>query len=263
MRIGYEDGDTSGAGQECADSGAELLVRFAMWCGNSAHLSDADVGTHYQNASVLVDYLCDGFSEGPAEAGEYELRRFVDNVYIRTCSDVSIGAVLPDTLALLYGFLTVESGFQWPEWLEEILAERERYTMRLHQYLHILAAARDPERADIRNWLTDYRDDMDSRCLLLPTEFADGASWGETMGMRESALYDEANARWQRDRLRMLQESADMDDIRSELTARYLQWMHMPQDELDGQTPSAVILAEQDENGAEMRQAEPSGDDEA
>ena len=81
-----------------------------------------------------------------------------------------------------------------------------------------------PGKLGFADWCTELDEDLDSRCLLLPSSLGGGISWSETKGWREATLYDEANALWQSERMDLLAGGMHFEQMRDALVLSFQDW---------------------------------------
>jgi hypothetical protein len=244
---------------ELLDIGYDQLDRYVEWSETALKLDSRTSQQDVFNAEALMDYLANHHRKAIEDMNEYELRWFVFSHYIRKAmADAETEERLLSSLERFVGYLARMHEIEITDWMRSVLDETIYYHKRRTAYQALSAEDEQAWKIGFLEWCTELEDDLDMRCLLIPKDLGDGASWSDNMGWREATLRDEANALWQRERDQLLAEGMGYDQIRDQLRIAYLDWVDTPQGRLDGLSPSEMILAER----LEAPEAEDDGLDE-
>jgi len=231
--------------QELLDMGYEQLDGFVAWLETSLGMDTRTAQQDCFNAESLIDYLANYARKTAADHNEFELRWFLFNHYIRKAmADPETETRLPDSLRRFFLYLEQEYGYTQPDWLNQVLEDRDFYLKRRQEYADLDLVNEQRWQEGFRAWCAELEQDLDTRCLWLPRDLEDGMTWGDLMGWREAMLLEEANRRWQEERRQLLEDGLDYEAAREHLLSSYLLWLETPQDRLEGKTPDQVIREE-------------------
>jgi hypothetical protein len=240
----FEERDEAGI-TDLLDIGYDQLDRYVEWSETALKLDTRIAQQDVFNAEALMDYLANHHRKAIADMNEYELRWFVFSHYIRKAmADAETESRLLSSLERFIGYLSQMQELTITDWMRSVLDETSYFNKRRSAYQSLSSEDEQAWKIGFIEWCTELDDDLDVRCLLIPNDLGDGASWSDKMGWREATLRDEATALWQRERDQLLAEGMGYEQIRDQLRIAYLDWVDTPQVRLDGLSPSEVILAE-------------------
>ncbi len=234
--------------QSLLEAGYGQLDGFVNWLESHVGLDSRTAQQDCCNAESLVDYLANQHRKSVPDVNEYELRWFVFSHYLRKSSaDRETQERLTDSLQRFVQYLHEHSGMALPDWVAATLEDTIFYQQRLRA-LQVLAGEDEAEwKVGFRAWCEELENDLDLRCLWLPSDMGEGMSWGDAMGWREATLRDDANRRWQDERSELIADGLSLDAARDRLVTSYLIWLDTPQSRLDGATPRDTMRTERSE----------------
>ncbi|HZT41775.1 MAG TPA: hypothetical protein VFA07_06280 [Chthonomonadaceae bacterium] len=241
--------------QELLDIGYEQLDGFVSWLEATLGMDTRTAQQDCFNAESLLDYLANYARKTAIDVNEFELRWFLFNHYIRKAmADAETELRLPDSLRRFFLYLEEEHGYTQPDWLYQVLDDRDYYIKRRQEYADLDLVNEQRWQEGFRAWCAELEEDLDTRCLWLPRDLGDGMAWGDVMGWREATLQEEANRIWQEERRQLLEDGLDYEAARQHLLSSYLLWLETPQDRLDGKTPSQDIREERERREEEAEE---------
>jgi hypothetical protein len=243
--------------QELLDIGYNQLDGFVIWL--EEHLGQ-DIRSAQQdcfNAESMIDYLANHPHKEAASINEFDLRWFLFSHYIRK---IKADSVIEDRLLVslqrFFLYLQAEHAASMPQWMHSILEDQDYYQQRRETYIELNDVDAREWKEGFRTWCTELEEDLDLRCLWLPTALGNGLAWNERMGWREATLREEANKIWQKEREELLMDGLDYDSVRERLGESYLLWLDTPQDRLEGLTPKETILEERSSLAEDLEEEE-------
>ncbi len=229
------------------DEGYNLLDDFIRWLEEELGATARLVQQDSFNGELLMEFLAHSHSKGFGEINEYELRWFIYSHAIRkSIADDNTQQRLPVSLINLFHFIQVKKELQIEPWLTTILQDGEAYQNRLQSYTSLSAEDEQKWQEGFAEWCAELDSDLEMRCLAIPADLGQGMYWRDEMGWREATLREEANRIWQQERLELLGSGADFEEALRQLQTSYYIWTDMPQDKLDGFTPSQIIMEERE-----------------
>lgn len=246
--LGDVDEGADPAIDELLELAYSQLDGFVAWDEQTAGLDSRTAQQDCYNAEALLDYLANYAHKRAQDMGEFDLRWFINSHYIRkSLADEETAGRLPDSLARFLQYLRQEQHLPLPPWVDGVVADREDYESRRLAFRELEQNDEEVWKRQFRIWCEQLEDDLDARCLWLPSSVGDRFAWHDLMGWREAALRDEAQRNWQAERGELLDLGLDFDAVRERLESSYLTWLDTPQDRLDGLTPLEVVADERAE----------------
>ena len=237
------------------EEGYNVLDEFIRWLEENIGATARLVQQDSFNGELLMEYLAHTHSKGFSEINEYELRWFLYSYSIRkSIADDNTQQRLLVSLSNLFHFLQSTHDVQVEPWLTTVLQDGEAYQSRLHTYITLSAQDEQKWQEGFAEWCRELDSDLEMRCLAIPADLGHGLYWRDEMGWREATLREEASRVWQAERMELLNLGADFEEALRQLQTSYYTWTDMPQDKLDGFTPSQIIMEE--------REGRPERDDE-
>ncbi len=229
------------------EEGYNILDDFIRWLEEDLSSTARLVQQDSFNGELLMEYLAHTHSKGFTDINEYELRWFLYSYAIRkSIADDNTKQRMLASLTNLFHFLQTRRGMAVQAWLTAILQDVETYHNRLHAYTTLSAEDEQKWQEGFAEWCRELDNDLEMRCLAIPADLGHGMYWRDEMGWREATLREEANRLWQEERLELLNQGADYEEILRQLQTSYYVWADMPQDKLDDATPSQIIMEERE-----------------
>ncbi len=235
--------------QKLLDAGYDELDRYSRWIETHRKTDNRTAERYSYVLESLVDYLANYRKTDFRSMSEYDVTWFSYFYFIRQSTpDAAMHEALIAALSSFTEWMKYEYEWVAPSWLNALNADATMYNRRLASYRSLENMSESDWTEAFEIWCAELNDYLDSRCMLVPTEIANGIGWGGTMGWREKALYDHCARRWQHERDKRVNGGAGYEEVRRSLLGSYASWLETPQERLDMASPRDVIMLERMDN---------------